>query len=1046
MAFPNTDSAPKSKEEYSMRTTKTKRFMSALLTLALVLALLPLATVPALAADHSVVIGVASTTDTVALIQTAIQGVIDSAESGDTVTVTGTFAGADATLTLNIGAGVTVVWQAVYSGGIPSLSDGYGYQIKLNGSGWFDIVSGGSIVNTAEGGTALVVSGVKAEINGGIVRNEAESGTAVYLTDPGSSLKIDGGEVTDINTDTTPDSDGAYYCGAIKVGSGAAFTINGGVAASTLGQTIGSQGIVEINGGNVSGIIGIGASEFTIGQDVTLALKELVLMDSGANLYNNGTITADFVSKNHSLAGTFVNNGTFTNLNSFTNVGQIINHGTFNNNGTITNNQVFCNTGVLNGPPPSGGIHVSCGVSGGDGSFSAYVPYLSSNVAHSPLCDQLDYWLPSGLDVTLTATADDFFRINEWIDNTSTVNGTNAAYTITALAVPHTVTVEFERIPLAGTVSITGSAAVGQTLTAVTAGITSTTPGALTYQWKRGATDIGAGSTYVITASDIGQTITVTVSAANYAGSLTSPATGTVANSPGAAITTAAAEASKTHNSITVTAAVAAVNPGGQDIEYLINTDGTDPVLGAPSIWQSGLSFSGLSASTTYYVWARTAAKTGYDAGTPRVSAAITTSVTPNAPGAAVTTAAAEASKTHNTITVTAAVAAVNPGNQDIEYLINTNGTDYTLGNPSVWQPTLTFSGLSASTTYYVWARTAAKTGYDAGTPTASAAITTSASAGGGGSGGGYTPPTQTTTPETKNDAGKTTDLPGGSTIDTPPGQDPIINDDDSISLPGGGTITTPGNSDGKGGLTIVVPPGTVIDSDGRISFPQWSGGGRITYDSGQTFHIHEGAIIFLDEMVPLGYFIALDNPFGDVRANDWYYDAVIFAYSHGLMTGTSANPMTFSPNIATTRGMIVTILYRMAGSPDVSDLANPFGDVPGDKYYADAVKWAAANGIVSGYGDSRYGPEDNITREQLAVILNNYIKYAGLTLPATREYTGFNDEADIANYAKEAIERFFMAGIISGKPGNTYDPQGSATRAEVATMIMRLLEAIAQE
>ena len=946
MAFPNTDSAPKSKEEYSMRTTKTKRFMSALLTLALVLALLPLATVPALAADHSVVIGVASTTDTVALIQTAIQGVIDSAESGDTVTVTGTFAGADATLTLNIGAGVTVVWQAVYSGGIPSLSDGYGYQIKLNGSGWFDIVSGGSIVNTAEGGTALVVSGVKAEINGGIVRNEAESGTAVYLTDPGSSLKIDGGEVTDINTDTTPDSDGAYYCGAIKVGSGAAFTINGGVAASTLGQTIGSQGIVEINGGNVSGIIGIGASEFTIGQDVTLALKELVLMDSGANLYNNGTITADFVSKNHSLAGTFVNNGTFTNLNSFTNVGQIINHGTFNNNGTITNNQVFCNTGVLNGPPPSGGIHVSCGVSGGDGSFSAYVPYLSSNVAHSPLCDQLDYWLPSGLDVTLTATADDFFRINEWIDNTSTVNGTNAAYTITALAVPHTVTVEFERIPLAGTVSITGSAAVGQTLTAVTAGITSTTPGALTYQWKRGATDIGAGSTYVITASDIGQTITVTVSAANYAGSPTSPATGTVVNSP----------------------------------------------------------------------------------------------------GAAVTTAAAEASKTHNTITVTAAVAAVNPGNQDIEYLINTNGTDYTLGNPSVWQPTLTFSGMSASTTYYVWARTAAKTGYDAGTPTASAAITTSASAGGGGSGGGYTPPTQTTTPETKNDAGKTTDLPGGSTIDTPPGQDPIINDDDSISLPGGGTITTPGNSDGKGGLTIVVPPGTVIDSDGRISFPQWSGGGRITYDSGQTFHIHEGAIIFLDEMVPLGYFIALDNPFGDVRANDWYYDAVIFAYSHGLMTGTSANPMTFSPNIATTRGMIVTILYRMAGSPDVSDLANPFGDVPGDKYYADAVKWAAANGIVSGYGDSRYGPEDNITREQLAVILNNYIKYAGLTLPATREYTGFNDEADIANYAKEAIERFFMAGIISGKPGNTYDPQGSATRAEVATMIMRLLEAIAQE
>jgi hypothetical protein len=130
-----------------------------------------------------------------------------------------------------------------------------------------------------------------------------------------------------------------------------------------------------------------------------------------------------------------------------------------------------------------------------------------------------------------------------------------------------------------------------------------------------------------------------------------------------------------------------------------------------------------------------------------------------------------------------------------------------------------------------------------------------------------------------------------------------------------------------------------------------------------------------------------------------------------------------------------------MAGSPDVSGINNPFGDVDSTTYYANAVKWAYSNGIVNGYGDS-YGPNDNISKQDLTVILNNYAEHAGLTLPEAREYTGFDDEADIENYAKDAIEKFFKSGIINGKGANEFGATGEATRAEVAVMLMKMIEA----
>ena len=186
----------------------------------------------------------------------------------------------------------------------------------------------------------------------------------------------------------------------------------------------------------------------------------------------------------------------------------------------------------------------------------------------------------------------------------------------------------------------------------------------------------------------------------------------------------------------------------------------------------------------------------------------------------------------------------------------------------------------------------------------------------------------------------------------------------------------------------------------------------------------------------------AVQNPFEDVFEDDWFFDAVLYAWVNDLMVGTSTEPMLFAPNSTLTRGMVVTVLHRHAGSPDVTGLSNPFDDVAAGRWYADAVIWAADRGIVQGVGGGRFAPGASITRQDLVVMLANYADFAGMTLPVVREYPGFLDDADIADYAKEAIEQFFRAMVVSGRPGNVFDPQGAATRAEFAEMLMNFLEA----
>jgi len=181
-------------------------------------------------------------------------------------------------------------------------------------------------------------------------------------------------------------------------------------------------------------------------------------------------------------------------------------------------------------------------------------------------------------------------------------------------------------------------------------------------------------------------------------------------------------------------------------------------------------------------------------------------------------------------------------------------------------------------------------------------------------------------------------------------------------------------------------------------------------------------------------------NPFEDVRSSDWFYSDVQFVHERGLMIGTSLSPRLFSPHMTTTRGMFVTLLYRMAGTPSVSGLSNPFSDVAQGKWYADAAIWAAANGIVS--SGETFGAMEALTREHMAVMMAHFISHMGYVLPSG-EATAFADQDAISTWAQEAIYFMQTAGIIQGRPGNVFDPQGTATRAEVAAIIHRFLEMI---
>ena len=174
-------------------------------------------------------------------------------------------------------------------------------------------------------------------------------------------------------------------------------------------------------------------------------------------------------------------------------------------------------------------------------------------------------------------------------------------------------------------------------------------------------------------------------------------------------------------------------------------------------------------------------------------------------------------------------------------------------------------------------------------------------------------------------------------------------------------------------------------------------------------------------------------HKFTDVNTSLWYHKAVDYAINNSLMSGVGEN--TFSPNANLSRAMLAQILYNLAGRPAAAG-ASDFNDVAEGMWYTNAIAWAAENGVVSGLGNGKFGPNDNITREQLAVML---YRYAG-SPAAGGSLDGFADAGKVSGYAQNGLVWATSNGVMSGKGGGMLDPQGLATRAEVAQMLYNYL------
>lgn len=255
-----------------------------------------------------------------------------------------------------------------------------------------------------------------------------------------------------------------------------------------------------------------------------------------------------------------------------------------------------------------------------------------------------------------------------------------------------------------------------------------------------------------------------------------------------------------------------------------------------------------------------------------------------------------------------------------------------------------------------------------------------------------------------------------------------------------GGVNASPSNAEKGAVITITLSPDkgykldklTVTDGSGKtVSTVKKS-------DTVYTFTMPASAV-----KVGVSYVKATETPsetkFNDVSANDWFASAVDYVTGKGMMNGTADN--TFSPKANTTRGMIVTVLYRLENQPSTS--AASFTDVASGAYYANAVAWANANGIVSGYGSGKFGPNDKVTREQLAAILYRYAQYKkyDVSVGEDTNILSYDDAQSISSYAIPAIQWACGAGVVTGKSGSKLDPKGNATRAEVAAMLMRFCE-----
>lgn len=253
-----------------------------------------------------------------------------------------------------------------------------------------------------------------------------------------------------------------------------------------------------------------------------------------------------------------------------------------------------------------------------------------------------------------------------------------------------------------------------------------------------------------------------------------------------------------------------------------------------------------------------------------------------------------------------------------------------------------------------------------------------------------------------------------------------------------GSVKVSPSKAEKGDTVTVTITPDdgyvldklAVYDEDGDKLDLNDKGDGKFT------FQMPKGDVSIEVSFVPIEDETA---DFSDVPADAWYAEAVQYVYENGLMTGTSDT--TFSPDLTTSRSMIATILWRMAGSP-VVNYAMDFADVPADQWYAEAVRWASSEGIVGGYGNGSFGTGDPITREQFAVMLYRFAQKQGydVSVGENTNILSYTDVSAVSEYAIPAMQWAVGSGVITGM-GDTLAPQGETTRAQAAMMLMRFSE-----
>ena len=744
----------------------------------------------------------------------------------------------------------------------------------------------------------------------------------------------------------------------------------------------------------------------------------------------------------------------------------------------------------------------------------------------------------TGPNITFTAPAE---HIDDWYALASESGKT--LYTNNIKKTTHKInTVGTAIVPsdepdvLTGTATIDNTAPkIGDTLTATLEGGNNT--GTLSYQWKVGGVNAGTGETNIVKTADLGETITVEITSSVETGAVVSEATSAVVKKPGPAAPAAPTSGNKTSSSITLTeiagyeysrdgstwqtSNVFSGLDANTEYTFYQRVAETEDALPSPASDMLVASTErgpltptySISLSTGNYTFPGAAA--GYGAQTART---ITVTNTGNEPTGELTIAISGANPVAFDLSKTS-IADIAAGNDDSFAVTPKTGLA-----AGTYTATVTVSGENGITESFNVSFTVATAQsmtyiviFNPNGGTVSNRIATTDTNGMLSSlpvptRNGYTfngwftvasggimittnmvfkANTTVFAQWTADDNGEetpSTTIIGGSEVTTPAGNDPVPNDDGSVTLPGGGTVITGGDKS----VTVKAPDGTVVDKNGNVTIPEnkyadvttpyaeisvpggsridsngvitvGSGtadvvlpsgtgirlregsiidgcviivgrGGATIYAGGCPIEVGEGEVITLDASLPSGFYMRTGNPFIDVAGSDWFFNDVMYVYQNCLMVGTAEN--IFSPDAVVTRGMVVTVLWRMAGRP-VPQSSGSFIDLT-QEWYTNAALWAAEAGVAGGYGGGVFGPEDNITREDLAAMLYRYARWTGRNTAASNDLSGYADAGAIADYAWEAMAWANASGLIIGRSSTELAPKGAATRAELAAILHR--------